>query len=226
MKILFVEDDPTTRELMEKGLCRRGYVVDMAEDGEEGLRRALSSQYDLAILDVMLPGHDGFWVVSEMRRAGLKTPVLFLSARAEVSDRVHGLDLGADDYLAKPFAFAELVSRVRAIGRRRLEEPPDRTLRVADLTLDLDRMVVHRGGCRIELAPKQLALLEFMMRNHGCVLSRSMILEKVWGWGFETRSNPIDVQVTWLRRKIDRDFEPKLLHTARGLGYVLEDRSG
>ena len=226
MKILFVEDDPTTRELIEKGLCRRGYVVDVKEDGEEGLQQALSSQYDVVILDVMLPGCDGFQVVSKMRRAGVKTPVLFLSARAEVSDRIHGLDLGADDYLAKPFAFGELASRVRAIVRRRFEEPPDRTLRGADLTLDLDRRVVHRGGRRIELQAKQLALLEFMMRNRGCVLSRSMILERVWGYGFETRSNPIDVHIAWLRRKIDRDFEPKLLHTVRGLGYVLEDRNG
>ena len=174
----------------------------------------------------MLPGRDGFWVLSEIRRAGNKTPALFLSARAEVSDRIHGLDLGADDYLPKPFAFAELASRVRAIVRRRLEEPPDRILRVADLTLDLDRLAVSRGSCKIDLSAKQLALLEFMMRNQGCVLSRSMILEKVWGYGFETRSNVIDVHITSLRRKIDRDFEPKVLHTLRGLGYVLEGRNG
>ncbi len=224
MKILFIEDDLTTREFIEKGLCRCGYVVDVTGAGEQGLELAMSRQYGVVILDVSLIGRDGFWVLSEMRRAGIDTPTLFLSARAEVSDRIHGFDLGADDYLAKPFAFAELVSRVRAIVRRRLAEPPDRILRVADLTLHLDRRVVHRADCKIELSAKQLTLLEFMLHNQACVLTRSMILENVWGYRFETRSNVIDVHITMLRRKIDRDFEPKLVHTVRGMGYVLEHR--
>jgi DNA-binding response OmpR family regulator len=225
MKILFVEDDPTTRQFIERGLARHGFVVDVAADGEEGLRRGLTGAYDLVVLDVMLPGRDGFELISDLRRRGIATPVLFVSARGEVSDRIRGLDLGADDYLPKPFAFAELVSRVRAIARRHLGEPPDRILRVADLCLDLNRLTARRGEQRIELSPRQFALLTYLMRNQGFVLSRTMITEKVWGYGFETQSNAIDVHITLLRRKIDRDFEPKLIHTVRGSGYVLEDRS-
>jgi two-component system copper resistance phosphate regulon response regulator CusR len=225
MKILFVEDDVTTRQFIEKGLARHGFVVDVAADGRAGIERGLAGAYDLLILDVMLPDRDGFEVLARLRYAGVATPVLFLSARGEVSDRVRGLDLGADDYLVKPFAFAELLARIRAIVRRRHDEPADGLLQLADLSLDTRRFEVRRGEKRIDLSPRQFAILQCLLRNQGYPVSRSMIIEKVWGYGFETSSNPIDVHITALRRKIDQDFEPKLLHTVRGVGYVLEDRS-
>jgi heavy metal response regulator len=224
MKILYVEDDPTAREYIQKGLSEQGFVVDTAADGEQGLENALAGAYDLVILDIMLPKKDGFEVISEIRRAGVATPALFLSARQEVSDRIRGLNLGADDYLTKPFAFAELVARIRAIGRRFLAEPEDGRLRVADLVVDLHRHAVTRGGRLVELTPKEFTLLAHLARHTGHVLSRTMVLEKVWGYGFDSYSNLIDVHINHLRKKIDRDFQVKLIHTVKGVGYVLEDR--
>lgn len=224
MKILYVEDDPTARQYIQKGLREHGHVVDVAADGADGLERALGGAYDLVILDVMLPELDGFEVLRRMRSAGVRTPVLFLSARGEVPDRVRGLNLGADDYLTKPFAFAELLARVQALGRRHGGEPEDGMLRLADLELDTRRRIARRGGERIELTAKECALLEYFLRNPGQVLSRTMITERLWGYSFDSYSNVIDVHIAHLRKKIDRAHEGKLLHTVKGVGYVLEDR--
>jgi two-component system copper resistance phosphate regulon response regulator CusR len=225
VRLLYVEDDPVALSYVGRGLRHRGFEVETSDDGASGLELALARAYDLLILDVMLPGLDGLSLMRGVREAGLDTPVLFLSARGAVSDRIRGLDLGADDYLPKPFAFAELVSRIQAVARRRRGEPDDGRFETADLVLDSRRRRVERAGRRIELTPKQFEILELLLRHAGCAVSRSLILERVWGLGFETRSNPIDVHVNGLRARIDADFEPKLIHSVRGVGYVLEDRS-
>lgn len=226
MKILYVEDDPTARRYVQKGLSEHGFVVDVASNGRQGLEYALGGAYDLLILDVMLPERDGFDLLRELRRTGLQTPALFLSARDEVVDRIEGLNLGGDDYLTKPYAFAELLARIRAIARRRHNEPDDGRLQVADLVLDVHRHTVTRNGRLIELTPKEFSLLQYLMRNTGHVVSRTMITEKVWGYGFESYSNLIDVHINHLRKKMDRGFESKLVHTVKGVGYVLEERPG
>jgi len=224
MKLLYVEDDPIARQYIERGLRENGFSVDVAEDGARGLALALSGGYDLLLLDVNLPERDGFALLRAVRDAGLRTPALFLSARGDVSDRVRGLDLGADDYLAKPFAFAELVARLRAVARRHGGDSPPTRYVLAGLELDAQRHTVHREGRLVDLTPKEFQLLAYLMRHAGHVVSRAMITEQVWGHGFETYSNLIDVHMNHLRRKIDRDFEPKLLHTVKGVGYVLDDR--
>ncbi|MAE93358.1 MAG: DNA-binding response regulator [Deltaproteobacteria bacterium] len=224
MRILYVEDDPTAREYIQKGLAERGYSVDSAAEGKEGLEKALNGPYDLMILDVMLPESSGFEILKQVRERQIDTPVLFLSARGEVGDRIEGLNLGADDYLVKPFAFAELVARIQAVARRSLSEPDDGQLQVADLVLDLRRHAVERSGQAIELTPKEFSLLEYLLRNEGHAVSRAMITEKVWGYGFDSYSNLIDVHINHLRKKLDQAFEPKLIHTVKGVGYVLEDR--
>jgi DNA-binding response OmpR family regulator len=224
MRILYVEDDPRAREYIQKGLLENGFVADVAADGDEGLLRAAAGGYDLVILDVMLPGRDGFAVLKALREKGIDTAVLFLSARGEASERIRGLNLGADDYLPKPFAFAELLARVRAIARRRLGDPLDGRLQVEDLVLDTQRHSVARAGRSIELTPKEFTLLEYLMRNAEHVVSRAMITEKVWGYSFDSYSNLIDVHINHLRKKMDRDFEPKLLHTVKGVGYYLGRR--
>ncbi len=228
MRILYVEDDPSAREFIEKGLAEAGFQVDVAADGDAGLARASSVAYDLLILDVMLPGRDGMQLLRELREAADETPVLFLSARGEASDRIRGLNLGADDYLTKPFAFGELLARIRAIARRRLGEPADGRIEVEDLVLDVQRHTVERGGRAIDLTPKEFLLLEYLIRNAGQVVSRAMITEKVWGHSFESYSNLIDVHINHLRKKMDRGFDPKLLHTVKGVGYFLgrRERSG
>jgi DNA-binding response OmpR family regulator len=224
MKILYVEDDPGAREYIQKGLQENGFVADLARDGEEGFALASSGAYDLLILDVMLPGRSGYEILRELRERGMETPVLFLSARGEASDRIKGLNLGADDYLSKPFAFAELLARVRAIARRRLGEPLDGRLQVEDLVLDTQRHIVERAGRPIDLTPKEFTLLEYLMRNAEQVVSRAMITEKVWGYSFDSYSNLIDVHINHLRKKMDRGFEPKLIHTVKGVGYFLGRR--
>ncbi|HVP30242.1 MAG TPA: response regulator transcription factor [Myxococcota bacterium] len=225
MKVLYVEDDPVAREYIQKGLRENGFRVDVAEDGERGLALAQAGGYDLLLLDVNLPARDGFELLQRLRESGVRTPALFLSARGDVSDRVRGLDLGADDYLAKPFAFAELLARMRAVVRRHAGDAAPARYSVAGLELDVRRHSVHRDGQLVELTPKEFQLLEYLMRHAGHVVSRTMITEKVWGHGFETYSNLIDVHMNHLRRKIDRDYETKLLHTVKGVGYVLDDRS-
>ncbi len=226
MKILYVEDDPTAREYIQRGLTEHGYVVDVAADGREGLELAAVGDYQLVILDVGLPGLHGFDLLRELRDRGRTTPVLFLSARSEVQDRVRGLNLGADDYLPNPCAFAELLARIQAIARRRHDEPGDGVLRVADLELDLRARVARRAGRELDLTTKQFTLLEYLMRSAGHVLSRTMITERVWGHSFDAYSNVIDVHIAQLRKKIDRDFSPKLLKTVKGAGYVLKDTGG
>src|SRR5262245_23746895 len=225
VKLLYVEDDPTAREFVARGLKHRGFTVDACGQPGLGLQRALEVPYDLIILDVMLPGLDGFALLKKLRDAQCKAPVLFLTARGDASDRIRGLDLGADDYLAKPFAFGELVARIRAISRRSLGDPIDGRFTVADLVVDTHRRRVERAGRLIELTARPFAILEVLVRNSGYVLSRSMILEKVWGSGFETLSNVIDVHIRALRKKVDEGFDPRLIHTVKGVGFVLEART-
>jgi DNA-binding response OmpR family regulator len=224
MKILYVEDDPGAREYIQKGLEENGFVADLACDGEEGFSLASSGAYDLLILDVMLPGRSGLDLLRDLRERGQETPVLFLSARGEASDRIKGLNLGADDYLSKPFAFAELLARVRAIARRRLGEPLDGRIEVEDLVLDTQRHTVERAGRLIDLTPKEFTLLEYLMRNAEQVVSRAMITEKVWGYSFDSYSNLIDVHINHLRKKMDRGFGLKLIHTVKGVGYFMGRR--
>lgn len=225
MKVLYVEDDLEAQAFVGRALRESGFVVDLADDGAAGLDLAIGGGHDVIVLDVRLPDMDGFEVLRTLRSRGNETPVIFLSAQGEVTDRIEGLNLGADDYLTKPFAFAELLARIRAIERRLLRTTSNGVMCVADLELDLERQAVRRSGQAIHLTPKEFQLLEYLMRNTSYVVSRTMIAEKIWGQGFENYSNAIDVHVNNLRRKIDRDFEPKLIHTRKGLGYVVEDRS-
>lgn len=221
MRILVVEDEQKVASLIKKGLGEESYAVDLAPDGNMGLSMALDGVHDLIILDINLPGMDGLGVLKELRKKKVQTPVLLLTVRATIEDRVFGLDTGADDYLTKPFAFEELLARVRALLRRRAEsEPP--LLRVADLTLDPARRIVYRGNDKIELTTKEFALLDYFMRNPGRVLTRTMITEHVWDYDFDTMTNIIDVYVNYLRKKIDTGRDPKLIHTIRGVGYVLQ----
>ena len=221
MKILIVEDELKTGDYLKQGLGEAGFVVDLARDGMDGLHLALSDSYDLVVLDVMLPTLDGWQVLEALRRAGKEMPVLFLTARDQVKDRVKGLELGADDYLVKPFAFAELLARARTLLRRGKAKEPE-LLHVADLELDLLRRRVVRGGRRIDLTAKEFGLLELLMRRQGEVLPRSLIASQVWDMNFDSDTNVIEVAVRRLRAKMDDDFEPKLIRTVRGMGYVLE----
>lgn len=222
MKILIVEDEPKTGDYLKQGLMEAGFVVDLARDGEDGLHWALTETYDLMILDVMLPGIDGWAVLRGTREAGRQMPVLFLTARDHVDDRVRGLELGADDYLVKPFAFSELLARVRTLLRRSSTTKESEFLRAADLELDLIRRRVSRSGKRIDLTVKEFSLLELLLRRQGEVLPRSLIASQVWDMNFDSDTNVIEVAVRRLRAKMDEGFGPKLIHTVRGMGYVLE----
>ena len=221
MRALLVEDDATISEFVARGLREAGFVVDEARDGQKGLERAIAEPYDVAIVDVMLPGRDGLSLIDELRRRRVVTPVLILSARRSVDDRVRGLQAGGDDYITKPFAFAELLARVQALVRRATRTTEPTTLTVADLSLDLLSRRVTRRGVVIDLRPREFALLEYLMRNAGKVVSKTMILSHVWQYAFDPQTNIVDVLVSRLRERIDRPFEPKLLHTVRGVGYVL-----
>jgi len=221
MRILIVEDEEKAAAFLRKGLTESGFVVDTVATGEDGLFRAVNLEYDLIILDAMLPQRDGWSVLCELRGRGRSMPVLFLTARGEVPDRVRGLELGADDYLVKPYAFTELLARVRALLRRRGERQPE-VLQIADLRIDLLGNKAERGGTRLELAPKEFALLSLLARRRGEVLPRSVIAEQVWDMHFEGESNVVDVAVRRLRRKVDDPFPVKLIQTVRGMGYVLE----
>lgn len=225
MKILVVEDELKTGTYVQQGLVEAGFVVDLDRDGTDGLHHALTEAYDLIILDVMLPGMSGWQILEGIRRAGKDVPVLFLTARDYVDDRVKGLELGADDYLVKPFAFSELLARIRTLLRRGIRSKEAEILRAADLELDLLRRRVSRGGKRIELTVKEFALLELLLRRQGEVLPRSLIASQVWDMNFDSDTNVIDVAVRRLRVKIDDDFDAKLIHTVRGMGYVLEVES-
>ena len=224
MKILLVEDDKGIVGAVKKGLLENSYSVDVAFDGEEGLRLALHKKYDLILLDVMLPKMDGREVLNRIRKLDVQVPVIFLTVKDSESDIVQGLDLGADDYLGKPFSFNELLARIRAILRRGKKETVSSKLHVANLILELDGHRVFRDKVGIELTPKEYSLLEFLMRHSGHIITRTMISEKIWDYDFDPSTNVIDVHVSHLRNKIDKDFEPKLLHTIKGIGYVFEER--
>ncbi len=226
MKILIVEDEPKTGDYLRQGLREAGFVVDLVANGTDGLHLALDGEHDLVILDVMLPGLDGWQVLKSMRSRGQQMPVLFLTARDQVEDRVKGLELGADDYLVKPFSFAELLARVRTILRRGRSGIEATTLVVADLELDLLRRRVSRGGKRIDLTAKEFGLLELLMRRQGEVLPRTLIASQVWDMNFDSDTNVIEVAMRRLRNKVDDPFEPRLIQTVRGMGYVLEVPEG
>ena len=220
MRILVVEDEKKVASFIKKGLEEEGYAVDIARHGEEGLAMSLAQVHDLIILDIRLPKLDGLQVLKALRQEKVMTAVLLLTVRATIEDKVLGLDAGADDYLTKPFAFQELLARVRALLRRRAAADPT-VLQVADLRLDPARRTVSRGAERIDLSPREFALLDYLMRHPGRVLTRTMIAEHVWDYDFDTSTNVIDVYINYLRKKIDTGREPKLLHTMRGVGYVL-----
>jgi len=224
VKVLLIEDEPNTVAYLRQGLAENGYVVDAEGLAELGFRMAARGVYDLVVLDINLPDRNGWWVLKELREADCRTPVLCLTCRGDVEDRVRGLDLGADDYLTKPFAFSELLARIRSVLRRGVERHPD-VIRVADLEVHLTRRhVVRAGGVLRELRPKEFTLLALLARRAGEVLSRTTIVEHVWNADFDFETNAVDVQIKRLREKVDDPFEKKLIHTVRGVGYVLEDR--
>jgi len=224
MRILLVEDDRRSREFLARGLTEEGYAADTAADGEQGLQLALEREYDLIILDVMMPRRDGWSVLTALRKRGTAVPVLFLTARDTVPDRVKGLELGADDYLVKPFAWAEFVARIKTLLRRGPARQAE-VLRLADLEIDLPKMKARRGGKVIDLTAKEFQLLSLLARRTGDVLSRTTLAEQVWDMNFTTDSNAVDVAMGRLRRKVDEPFPRKLIHTVRGLGYVMEERT-
>lgn len=222
MKLLVVEDENKTADYVRQGLMEAGFVVDLARTGLDGHHMAMTEAYDLIILDVMLPDIDGWRILQAVRAAGNQVPVLFLTARSNVDDRVQGLELGADDYLVKPFVFAELLARVRTLLRRGAMSSHHDRIQIMDLELDLARRRTIRGGRRINLTNKEFALLELMARRQGEVLPRSLIASQVWDMNFDSDTNVIDVAIRRLRAKIDDDFDPKLIHTVRGMGYMLD----
>jgi len=221
MRALLVEDDATIADFVARGLREAGFAVDHVADGESGLTTALQQAYDVAIVDLMLPKRDGLSLIEALRARGVATPVLILSARRSVDDRVRGLQSGGDDYLTKPFAFAELLARVQALVRRATRAPEPTTLTVDEVVLDLLSRKVTRAGKALDLRPREFTLLEFLMRHAGHVVSKTMILSHVWEYNFDPQTNVVDVLVSRLREKVDRPFEKKLLHTVRGVGYVL-----
>jgi DNA-binding response OmpR family regulator len=224
MRILVVEDHRNTAAFIRKALLAEGFAVDVCRDGNEALTAATTVAYDALVLDIMLPGRDGLSVLRRLREGGNGTPVLLLSARGDVNERVEGLNAGADDYLPKPFVVAELIARIRALGRRGSESKPG-LLRVADLTLDTVTHQAQRGGTTLELTAREYRLLEFLMRSAGRICTRAAILEKVWDYDFDPGSNIVDVYLKRLRQKFDAEFEPKLFHTVRGVGYVMREES-
>lgn len=221
MRLLVIEDQDKVSGFIKKGLEEEGYAVDIARDGREGLSMALDGVHDLIILDIQLPKIDGLQILRELREQGVATPVLLLTVRATIEDKVLGLDSGADDYLPKPFAFQELVARIRALLRRRPDTEPA-LIKIADLTLDPARRMVMRGDKRIDLSPREFSLLNYFMRNPERVLTRTMITEHVWDYDFDSETNVIDVYVNYLRKKIDTGRNNKLIQTVRGVGYMMK----
>ncbi len=225
MRLLVVEDEPRLAAYLKKGLSENGHVVDVAHDGIDGRHLALEGRYDLLVLDVMLPGVDGFGVLQALRREGKDTPVLMLTARDKVEDRVRGLQGGADDYLIKPFSFSELLARVPALLRRGTRTQESTTLALGELELDLLRRRAQRAGERLDLTAKEFTLLTLLLQRHGQVLSRTLLAELVWDMNFDSDTNVVEVAVRRLRSKLDDPYPSKLLHTVRGMGYVLEQRA-
>lgn len=223
MRILLVEDDAKIASFITKGLKAAGYAVDHAADGEEGLNLALIEPYDSAIIDIMLPKRDGLSLIEELRKRKIHAPVIILSAKDSVDDRVKGLQIGGDDYLTKPFAFSELLARVQALIRRASGSPETTTLTAGDLSMNLVTREIRRRGTQIELQPMEFSLLEYLMRNAGRVVSKTMIMEHVWDYNFDPQTNVVEARICRLRDKIDRDFDKKIIHTIRGVGYVLKD---
>jgi two-component system OmpR family response regulator len=221
MRILLLEDDRKIASFVVKGFKEAGFAVEHESDGEEGLHRALTESFDAAIVDIMLPGRDGLSVIEELRRQKITLPVIVLSAKRSVDDRVRGLQSGSDDYLTKPFAFSELLARVQALIRRASGTPEPVTLEYEDLSLNLLTREVARGGRRIELQPREFALLEYLLRNVGKVVSKTMIMEHVWDYNFDPQTNVVEARLCRLRDKVDKDVTTKLIHTIRGAGYVL-----
>ena len=222
MRILLVEDDHTIAQFIEKGLQEEGFAIDRVDNGIDGLHMVLNEPYDAAILDIMLPGLDGLALLERMRRSGATTPVIILSAKRTLDDRIKGLQSGGDDYLTKPFAFSELVARLNALIRRSTGTAEPTVLKAADLKIDLLTREVTRGDVSIELQPKEYALLEYLVRNKGRVVSKTMIIEHVWNYNFDPETNVVEARICRLRDKIDKGCEPKLIHTIRGAGYVLK----
>ncbi len=225
MRILLVEDDTRTASFIIKGLKQENFAVDHATDGEQGLYMISSEPYDTAIIDIMLPVRDGLSLIKEMRRQKNHTPVIILSARGSLDDRIKGLEVGGDDYLVKPFAFSELLARIQALIRRANSMSSPTTIKVDDLVIDLVRKRVSRAGKAISLQPKEFALLEYLMRNAGRVVSKTMIMEHVWDYNFDPHTNVVEARICRLRDKVDRSFSNKLIHTIKGIGYVLEDKT-
>ena len=224
MRLLIVEDEKKTAQYLNKGLSEHGFIVDIAHNGEDGFHLAQTGNYALIILDIMLPDRDGWSIIRELRRSGKITPIIFLTARDSVDDRVKGLELGADDYLVKPFAFSELLARIRTILRRGPDRQPE-TIRIADMEIDFLRHKATRRGKRLDLSPKEFLILWLLARHAGEVLTRTFISEQVWDMNFDSDTNVVDVAILRLRKKVDDSFSTKLIHTIRGVGYVLEDRS-
>ena len=222
MKILLIEDDARTAAFILKGLKQAGFTTVHAEDGKTGLFKAKTEEFDLAVIDIMLPVMDGFSVIEKIRAAKITTPIIILSAKNAVEDKIRGLQLGSDDYLAKPFSFSELLARIQALLRRANTASDPTTLTVADLTIDLLSHRVTRGNVRIDIQPLEFQLLEYLVRNTGRVVSKTMIMEHVWDYNFDPQTNVVEARVCRLRDKIDKPFERKLIHTVRGFGYVLE----
>jgi two-component system, OmpR family, response regulator len=225
MRILVVEDDTETAGYITQGLAQEGHVVDALGDGRDGLSQAMGEAYDLMVVDRMLPGLDGLSLVRALRSVGQRVPVLFLTSLGGVDDRVDGLNVGGDDYLVKPFAFSELLARVNALGRRPQLKDADTVLRVGNLEMDLVARTVKRGGHSIDLQPREFRLLEVLMRNKGRVLTRTMLLERVWSFHFEPRTSVVETHISRLRTKIDRPYGTELIHTIRGSGYTMHDQS-
>ncbi|MBS3647123.1 winged helix-turn-helix domain-containing protein [Pseudaminobacter sp. 19-2017] len=224
MRVLVIEDDAETASYIKNGLAEEGHCVDVVGDGRDGLVQATTEDYDVLIVDRMLPGLDGLALVRTLRGAGKPTPVLYLTSLGGVNDRVQGLEAGGDDYVSKPFSFAELLARVNALGRRSPMKGEDTILRVADLEMDLIRRVVRRGGDVIDLQPREFRLLEVLLRNRGKVVTRTMLLEKVWDFHFDPKTSVVETHISRLRAKIDKPFQTELIHTARGAGYSVDDR--
>jgi two-component system OmpR family response regulator len=224
MRILLIEDDAKIASFIERGFKEAGFAVDKCLDGESGLDRALDPSYDAAVVDLMLPRRDGLSVIEEMRHQGVDTPVLILSAKQSVDDRIQGLQKGGDDYMVKPFSFSELLARIQALIRRDKKSAQPMSLRVGELEMDLLKHEVYRAGEKLDLPVKEYALLEYLMRHPGIVVSKTSILERVYDYSFDPQTNVVDVLVCRLRNKIDKDFDNKMIHTVRGVGYVLKDR--